>query len=88
MIMETKRPKKSRVGVVIGNKMHKTAVVEVIRRHQHAVFKKYYQKTKRFKVHDENNECGVGDVVQISECNPISKTKSWRLDKIIEKAVD
>jgi small subunit ribosomal protein S17 len=74
------------VGEVVSNKMTKTIVVEIERKIQHPVYGKYVKKRKRYHVHDENNSCAIGDTVQIKECRPLSKTKSWILDKIIEQA--
>lgn len=81
------KTKKTNVGTVIGHKMDKTAVVEVVRRVQHPVFTKFFYKRKKFKVHDPKKECALGDRVLITETIPISKTKRWALSKIIEKAV-
>jgi small subunit ribosomal protein S17 len=72
------------VGTVVSNKMDKTIVVSVERKIQHAVYGKYVKKCKKYHVHDEKNACTMGDVVQISETRPLSKTKSWQLDKILE----
>jgi small subunit ribosomal protein S17 len=72
------------VGTVVSNKMDKTIVVRVERKIQHPVYGKYVKKSKKYHVHDEKNECTMGDVVQISETRPLSKTKSWQLDKILE----
>lgn len=73
-------------GEVISNKMDKTVVVRVVRRIKHPVYGKYVQKSKKYHAHDANNSCTIGDIVQIVECRPISKTKSWKLDKVIEKS--
>ena len=74
-------------GRVVSNKMDKTAVVAVVRRVKHAIGK-IITKTTRLKIHDANNECGIGDQVLISECTPISKQKSWQLVSIVEKHRD
>jgi small subunit ribosomal protein S17 len=74
------------VGTVTSNRMQKTVVVEVKRRVLHARYKKYVSKRTRFKAHDEKNECGIGDRVQIAETRPQSATKRWKVTKIIEKA--
>ena len=74
------------IGTVISNKMQKTVVVEVKRRVLHEKYKKYIGKRVRFKAHDENNECGIGDRVVIVETRRISADKYWKVDKIIEKA--
>lgn len=77
--------RKSRIGVVVSDKMSKTAVVAVERRIKHPVYKKYIKRTTKFKVHDEKDECRVGDVVKIMETRPLSKTKRWRIIEVIEK---
>lgn len=78
--------KKSWQGKVVSDKMDKAIVVAVERRVQHPVYKKYFKKTTRLMAHDENNEAGIGDLVKIVECRPLSKRKSCRLVEIIEKA--
>lgn len=85
--METKRNvRKERVGVVVSEKMDKTAVVSVVVREKHPIYGKFMKKTKRFYAHDENNECHEGDTVRIMETRPLSKSKRWRLVEIIERA--
>lgn len=83
--MNKRRIKKSKVGRVISHAMNKTAVVESSRLVHHDQFKKYVKSSKIYKVHDEKNECKVGDRVIILEMRPLSKTKSWRVDKILER---
>ena len=78
--------RKTRVGMVVSDKMDKTIVVSIESRVQHKLYKKFVKKTVKFKAHDENNECRVGDRVKIMETRPLSKTKNWRLVEIIEKA--
>ena len=78
--------RKSRVGVVVSDKMDKTIVVAVKDSVQHPLYKKILKRTKKFKAHDENNEAGIGDRVEIMETRKISKDVNWRLVKIIEKA--
>lgn len=73
-------------GVVVSNKMDKTLVVKVDRRVQHSVYKKIITKSTKYHVHDPENKCAIGDNVVIKECRPISKTKSWELVNILEKA--
>ncbi|MBT8437691.1 MAG: 30S ribosomal protein S17 [Gammaproteobacteria bacterium] len=73
-------------GSVVSDKMDKSAVVMIERKVKHPVYGKFMKKSTKFHIHDENNECGVGDTVQITECRQISKTKSWKLVKIVEKA--
>ena len=83
--MERGQPK-SRIGVVTGNKMQKTVVVEVQRRVTHAKYGKIQTSRMRYKAHDETNACGVGDKVSIVETRPMSKEKRWRVAEILEKA--
>ncbi len=78
--------RKVREGIVVSDKMEKTIVVAVRDKAKHPLYKKTINKTTKFKAHDENNECGIGDIVQIAETRPLSKDKRWRLVKIIEKA--
>lgn len=72
-------------GVVISNKMNKTGVVEITRKVPHPLYKKVVTKTSRFKFHDENNECAIGDTIEIMETRPLSKDKYFRLVRIVEK---
>lgn len=78
--------RKTRVGVVVSDKMDKTIVVAVKDSVQHPLYKKILKRTNKFKVHDENNEAGIGDRVEIMETRKISKQVNWRLVKILEKA--
>ena len=78
--------RKTRTGVVVSDKMDKTIVVEIRTRVKHPLYGKIMNRTKRFKAHDENNECGIGDTVRVMETRPLSKDKCWRLVEIIEKA--
>ena len=78
--------RKTRVGVVTSDKMDKTIVVSVLDNVKHPLYKKIIKRTAKFKAHDENNECGIGDRVEIMETRPLSKDKRWRLVRIIEKA--
>jgi small subunit ribosomal protein S17 len=78
--------RKTRVGIVVSDKMDKTAVVAIETKVRHPLYGKMVNRTHKFKVHDENNECGIGDTVRIMETRPISKDKRWRLVEIIEKA--
>ena len=75
-----------RQGVVVSNKMDKTVVVAVERKEKHPLYGKFVKKTTKFVAHDEKNECGEGDTVLIMETRPLSKTKNWRVEKIVEKA--
>lgn len=76
-----------REGVVISSKMDKTVVVAVTRLVKHQSYGKYIRRTKKFMVHDEQNQCGVGDTVQIAACRPLSKKKNWRVQAVLAKAV-
>jgi len=78
--------RKVRLGTVISDKMEKTVIVQVGSSKAHRLYKKTVQQRTRFKVHDEKNECGVGDLVRITETRPLSKEKRWRLLEIVEKA--
>ena len=78
--------RKTRVGMVVSDKMDKTAVVAILDNVKHPVYGKVVKRTVKIHVHDEKNECGVGDKVIVMETRPLSKTKRWRLVEIIEKA--
>ncbi len=73
-------------GRVVSNKMHKSITVMIERKVRHPIYGKYVKKSTKLHVHDENNECNEGDLVAITECRPLSKTKSWRLVEILERA--
>jgi small subunit ribosomal protein S17 len=74
-------------GRVVSNKMDKTITVMVERQVQHPLYKKIIRRRSKLHAHDEKNECGEGDLVMIEECRPLSRTKAWRLVKVMEKAV-
>lgn len=78
--------RKTRVGKVVSDKMDKTVVVAIEDRVAHPLYKKIVGRTYKLKAHDENNECGTGDTVEVMETRPLSKDKRWRLVRIIEKA--
>ena len=78
--------RKTRVGIVVSDKMDKTIVVAIRDNVKHPIYKKIIKRTVRFKAHDENNIAGIGDKVMIMETRPLSKDKNWRLVEIIEKA--
>ena len=78
--------RKVKIGKVVSDKMDKTIVVAVEDSIRHPLYKKIVKRTQRFKAHDENHECGIGDRVKIMETRPLSKDKNWRLVSIIEKA--
>lgn len=81
-----RKSRKVITGKVLRNKMEKSIVVSVVRRVKHPIYGKFVKKTSTFMAHDENNECNIGDVVEIMETRPLSKNKRWRLTKIVEKA--
>jgi len=82
----TRNLRKERIGVVVSSKMDKSIVVAVKRKVKHPIYGKFVNKTTKLYAHDENNTCGVGDVVKIQETRPLSKLKRWSLVEIIEKA--
>ena len=84
--MEERALRKTRVGRVISDKMDKSIVVAIEDHVKHPVYGKIVKRTKKIHAHDENNECGIGDFVEVMETRPLSKTKRWRLVQIIEKA--
>ncbi|MBQ4473330.1 MAG: 30S ribosomal protein S17 [Lachnospiraceae bacterium] len=78
--------RKTRVGMVVSNKMDKTIVVAVVDNVKHPLYNKIVKRTYKLKAHDENNECNIGDRVRVMETRPLSKDKRWRLVEIIERA--
>jgi small subunit ribosomal protein S17 len=78
--------RKVRVGVVVSNKMDKTAVVAVVERVRHPKYAKFVQRTKRLYVHDEGNDVNIGDRVRVMETRPLSKQKRWRVVEVVERA--
>ena len=86
MSENTRAFRKTRVGQVVSDKMDKTIVVAVEDSVQHKLYKKIIKRTYKLKAHDEKNECGIGDTVEVMETRPLSKDKRWRLVKIIKKA--
>lgn len=84
--MEERNERRKRIGVVVSDKMDKTVSVSVVTSVKHPLYKKFVKRTKVYKVHDENNECQVGDTVEIMETRPLSKDKYHRLSRIIERA--
>ena len=81
-----RKPRKVREGLVVSDKMDKTVVVEVEDRVKHALYGKVMRRTSRLKAHDEQNDCGLGDRVQIMETRPLSATKRWRVVQVVERA--
>ena len=73
-------------GLVVSDKMDKSVTVLVERRVKHPLYKKYIRRRTKFHAHDEENVCNVGDTVSIEQCRPLSKTKSWRLREVVERA--
>lgn len=84
---EAKKNIKRKVGVVVSDAMDKTVTVKVERRVLNPVFKKYLSRSKKFLAHDEKEECGLGDVVEICETRPISRRKSWKVVQILKKGL-
>jgi small subunit ribosomal protein S17 len=83
---QSRGQRKVRLGTVISDKMNQTIIVQVGTSKAHRLYRKTVQQRTKFKVHDEKNECGVGDLVRITETRPISKEKRWRVLEIVEKA--
>ena len=84
---EEVKVERSLMGRVISDKMDKSIVVLMERQVKHPVYGKFIKRSKEYHVHDENNECKVGDTVSFAECRPLSKTKHWTLVKVLERAV-
>jgi len=84
---EQAKTARSETGRVVSNKAEKSITVKIDRRVKHPLYGKYISRTTKLHAHDDKNECGEGDLVLIEECRPISKLKSWRLVKVLEKAV-
>ena len=84
--MEERNLRKTRVGKGVSNKMDKTIVVAIQDNVKHPLYKKIVKRTVKFKAHDEQNECNIGDTVKIMETRPLSKDKRWRLVEIVERA--
>ncbi|MEZ8825766.1 30S ribosomal protein S17 [Vibrio amylolyticus] len=78
--------KRTQQGRVVSDKMDKSIVVAIERTVKHPIYGKYTKRTTKVHAHDENNECGLGDKVEVQECRPLSKTKSWTLVSVLEKA--
>jgi small subunit ribosomal protein S17 len=86
--MEQRKTRSTQHGVVVSSRGDKTIRVEVHWMYKHPKYGKYLRRTSKLGVHDEKNEAKVGDIVEVAECRPISKTKAWRLVKVVEKAVE
>jgi small subunit ribosomal protein S17 len=85
--MKTRGMKRQVSGIIVSDKMDKTVVVQVERLVKHPLYKKYIRRRNKFTAHDKDNACAIGDRVEISESRPLSKSKRWRVVRIIEKAV-
>ena len=77
---------KEQIGIVISNKMQKTIVIKIENRYPHPIYSKTLIKTKKYLVHDEKNQCNIGDQVAVQECRPLSKRKRWKLIKVLSKS--
>ena len=84
--MEERNLRKTRTGKVVSNKMDKTIVVRIDTKFKHPLYNKIQNETLKVKAHDENNECGIGDIVEVMETRPLSHDKRYRLVRIVEKA--
>ncbi|MCH7772812.1 MAG: 30S ribosomal protein S17 [Bacteroidetes bacterium] len=84
--MEQRGLRKTRVGIVVSDKMDKTITIAIERKVPHPIYRKYFKKTTKLMAHDEKSECRVGDKVKVMETRPLSKNKRWRLIEIVEKA--
>lgn len=84
--MNKEKKKKAMSGVVVSNKMDKTAVVLVVYNILHPLYKKYIKRSKKFKAHDEKNECQIGDIVKIGNSRPLSKQKCWKVIDIVSRS--
>jgi small subunit ribosomal protein S17 len=87
MSTATETVKRSQVGRVVSDKMDKTVTVLLERKVKHALYGKYIKRSTKVKAHDEENTCAEGDTVRIEECRPLSKSKSWRVVEVVERAV-
>jgi len=83
--LTTSKKIKAKQGIVTSNKMKKTVVVAVVSYRPHPLYRKQVRRVKKFKAHDENNSCGIGDIVRIVETRPLSKEKHWMVDEILSK---
>ena len=85
--MSEAKEKRTVTGVVTSNKMDKTVTVMIERVVKHPVYGKYIKRSSKVHAHDESNECNIGDTVEVTECRPLSKSKTWNLEKIVTRAV-
>ena len=79
-------PVKEKIGIVISDKMEKTIVIKIENRYPHPIYSKTMVKTKKYLVHDEKNECNIGDQILVQECRPLSRRKRWTLAKVLSKS--
>lgn len=86
MVTEDRGQRRVKTGRVVSNKMEKTATVSIESVVQHSLYKKTIRRSKKYKAHDENNQCNIGDLVKIMETRPLSKDKRWRVVEVLEKA--
>jgi small subunit ribosomal protein S17 len=84
--MDQRGLRKTRIGIVVSDKMDKTITIAIERKVPHPIYRKYFKKTTKLMAHDEKSECRVGDKVKVMETRPLSKSKRWRLVEIVEKA--
>lgn len=84
---KTRGERQVKTGVVVSNKMDKTVVVSVERKFMHPLYLRYVKRTTKFRAHDQDNQCNIGDVVSIVSSRPLSKTKRWRLKEVVRRAV-
>jgi len=84
--MEQRGLRKTRLGIVVSDKMDKTITIAIERKVPHPIYRKYFKKTTKLMAHDEKSECRVGDKVKVMETRPLSKNKRWRMVEIVEKA--
>ena len=84
--MAERNLRKTRVGLVTSDKRDKTVTVSIERKLRHPIYGKYIKKTKKYAVHDEHNDCNIGDTIKIMETRPLSKTKRWRVLEVLERA--
>ncbi len=82
---EQEKPGRTVTGYVVSDRMDKTITVKIERKVPHPLYKKYVRRSTKIHAHDENNECRIGDIVMVQECRPLSKTKSWRLVRVVER---
>ncbi|MGI6513022.1 MAG: 30S ribosomal protein S17 [Syntrophomonadales bacterium] len=86
MVAENRGQRRVKIGKVVSNKMDKTVTVRIDSVVQHSLYRKTIRRSKKYKAHDENNQCNIGDLVKIMETRPLSKHKRWRVVEVLEKA--